>query len=362
MICVDNSEWMRNSDFAPTRLEAQRDAIQLISGRKLNGHPESCVALMTMSGRTEVLATLTNDVGKIFAHLHKVRIDGSIDFVSTLKIAKLALKFRQQKNHRQRIIVFVGSPINASDTELKQLGKKLQKDNISVDVINFGEEETNQEKLDVFIKAVDKNEGSHLVTVPSGVRVLSDVLIKSPILSSGESNDTGGGGGGDDFVDPNMDPELALALRVSMEEERERQRQAQLASQGEGNATEAEKSEPMDMADDMNDELRAAMQMSMNEMQDNSTANAPPAQEEKSLDQMTEEEQIAWAIKMSTMESEASDKMDTAEKEAEPKKDEVDADFLKEVISGIPGVDMDDEELKKAMESAQKQEDKTGDK
>lgn len=34
MICIDNSEWMRNGDYSPTRFEAQKDAVSLICGAK----------------------------------------------------------------------------------------------------------------------------------------------------------------------------------------------------------------------------------------------------------------------------------------------------------------------------------------
>lgn len=34
MICIDNSEWMRNGDYAPTRFQAQADAVNLICGAK----------------------------------------------------------------------------------------------------------------------------------------------------------------------------------------------------------------------------------------------------------------------------------------------------------------------------------------
>lgn len=34
MICIDNSEWMRNGDYSPTRFQAQTDAVNLICGAK----------------------------------------------------------------------------------------------------------------------------------------------------------------------------------------------------------------------------------------------------------------------------------------------------------------------------------------
>jgi len=34
MICIDNSEWMRNGDYTPSRFQAQADAVNLICGAK----------------------------------------------------------------------------------------------------------------------------------------------------------------------------------------------------------------------------------------------------------------------------------------------------------------------------------------
>ena len=34
VVCIDNSEWMRNGDYAPSRFQAQADAINLICGAK----------------------------------------------------------------------------------------------------------------------------------------------------------------------------------------------------------------------------------------------------------------------------------------------------------------------------------------
>ena len=33
-LCVDNSDYMRNGDFAPSRMEAQQDAVNLLAGAK----------------------------------------------------------------------------------------------------------------------------------------------------------------------------------------------------------------------------------------------------------------------------------------------------------------------------------------
>ena len=47
---VDNSEFMRNGDFLPTRLQAQQDAVGMVANSKLRSNPESNVGLLTLSG------------------------------------------------------------------------------------------------------------------------------------------------------------------------------------------------------------------------------------------------------------------------------------------------------------------------
>lgn len=44
---VDNSEWMRNGDFLPTRIQAQQDAVNIICRAKTQQNPENNVALLT---------------------------------------------------------------------------------------------------------------------------------------------------------------------------------------------------------------------------------------------------------------------------------------------------------------------------
>lgn len=48
---LDNSEWMRNGDYTPSRWEAQSDAVSMIFDAKTNSNPESEVGLMTMAGK-----------------------------------------------------------------------------------------------------------------------------------------------------------------------------------------------------------------------------------------------------------------------------------------------------------------------
>ncbi|RDA82999.1 hypothetical protein CP532_4394 [Ophiocordyceps camponoti-leonardi (nom. inval.)] len=235
MVLVDNSESSRNGDYPPTRFDAQVDAVSVLFQSITQGNPESSVGLMSIGGKgPEVLVTLTTEQGKILEGLHRTKknIGGSSHLKTGIQVATLALKHRQNRSQRQRIIVFVCSPVEEEEKELTQLAKKMKKANISVDFVLFGdlEDDSTQKKLQAFNDAVKGSEGSHMVVVPPSGKLLSDQLVATPILlgenAAGPGTSGGMGGGEEEFefgFDPAMEPELALALRMSMDEEKARQ-------------------------------------------------------------------------------------------------------------------------------------------
>lgn len=264
IIVIDNSEYMRNGDYLTSRYQAQLDTVELIFRRKTQANPESMVGLLTMAGEsTRVVSNLTTDYGELLSGVHEAKIDGQANLINGIEVACLALKNRQNKNQRQRVVVFVGSPITADDSALDALARKLKNASVAVDFINFGEEQLNTAKLERFVSIANVNSSSHLVTVPPGPYLLYDQVERSPILrdqdssaagnaSESSQNGPGGassGGAADDFGldDPNMDPELALAIRLSLEEERARQQQA---SSGAEKASGKEKLATVDEKDD----------------------------------------------------------------------------------------------------------------
>ncbi len=46
---VDNSEWMRNGDFIPTRLQAQQDAVNAVCHMKMRQNQENSVGLLSLA-------------------------------------------------------------------------------------------------------------------------------------------------------------------------------------------------------------------------------------------------------------------------------------------------------------------------
>ena len=362
---VDNSDYMRNGDFVPTRLQAQQDAVNLICHSKTRANPENNVGLLVMAN-VEVLVTLTTDAGRVLSKLHQVQPKGNIRFGTALKVAHLALKHRQGRNHKMRIVFFIGSPVEDEEKELVKLAKKLKKEKVQIDIVNFGEEGFNTDKLTSVVNTINGKDGtgSHLVTVPPGP-LLSEALINSPIIVGEDGSGAGLQATGFEFgVDPNEDPELALALRVSMEEQRARQEDEAKK------AMETTATEPAPVQETgTNDEamLRQALTMSLGQEEE-----APTTPNVPNFSSLTEEEQIAYAMQLSLQNSADNttentpapmDVDDEAKPQGKPEKGEAsgvdedysevinDPSFLQSVLEGLPGVDPQSEAIQNAISS-----------
>lgn len=435
MIIVDNSEFMRNGDYIPTRLEAQQDAANLLVGAKTQSHPESTVGV---SAGTELLVSPTEDVGKLLGAVHDLEISrkgacfglspaaaasaankgkkkDSADVTAAIQVASLALKHRKNKNGSQRIVLFIGSPLDGIDGKvLAKAGRQLKKNNISIDVVAMGELEANEEKLKELVdaangRAASEEEGAerscHLVTIPAGV-LPSDVLASSPIVhggsggsafaasaaaaaagAGGDFGSTGGGANGfADFggVDPNMDPELAMALRVSMEEERARQERLAAAAQAEA-AAGTEESKDADMSDaagsssaaatpsamdlGLSEEealLQQALAMSMNENEPPKSAaegdSKPAASMETEDDDEAAAMQLALQMSMAQAEEERGSSGDSKNnEEGKPKQQFQDPQFVNQLLGSLPGVNPNDPAIQNALKNMNKDDEKDDD-
>ncbi|XP_039159662.1 26S proteasome non-ATPase regulatory subunit 4 homolog isoform X1 [Eucalyptus grandis] len=381
MICIDNSEWMRNGDYTPNRFQAQADAVNLICGAKTQSNPENTVGVLTMAGKgVRVLVTPTSDLGKILACMHGLEIGGEMNLAAGIQVAQLALKHRQNKKQQQRIIVFAGSPIKHDKKSLEMIGRKLKKNSVALDIVDFGEEDEGKpEKLEALLAAVNNNDTSHIVHVPSGPNALSDVLISTPIF-------TGDGEGGSGFaasaaaaaagavagfdlgVDPSLDPELALALRVSMEEERARQEAAakkaaedaakqekggeqQPSSQdatmtegASGSASEVDNKKD-DLMDDENALLQQALAMSMDD-----TTSGHDLRDTDMSEAATDDPDLALALQLSVQDSDKDSSGQT-----DMSKLLADQSFVSSIIASLPGVDPNDPSVKDLLASMQNQ-------
>lgn len=106
---------MRNGDFAPSRLQSQFDAVNMVALAKTKSNPENNVGLLSLAEyetsfifthisvylivflmifSNRVLVTLTQDVGKIMSKLHQVKPKGCIDLVRGIKVANVIAYIR----------------------------------------------------------------------------------------------------------------------------------------------------------------------------------------------------------------------------------------------------------------------------
>ncbi|KAJ6544179.1 hypothetical protein B0H19DRAFT_999809 [Mycena capillaripes] len=337
MMIIDNSEYMRNGDYQPTRFDAQSDAVTTVVQTKIDSNPENTVGIMTMAGKgPEVLVTHTKDIGQILQAIHTTssKIGGEIDIPTAIAIAQLALKHRSNKNLRQRIIVFVASPLDgpaADEKGMVKLAKKLKKNNVAIDVVCYGDGieepmEDGRTVLKAFVDSASSSDNSHIVMAPPGNHLLSDVLISSPILAgdrsgnipddlvpggAGDGPAASGSGGNAEFefgVDPSLDPELAMALRMSMQEAAARE-----AASGPAASTSTVPADPTDSEEAAM--LKEALALSQQDQDVDmdaaapsapapAAAAAPAAPEAMEEDDEDEEAAIARAIAMSMQQDE----------------------------------------------------------
>jgi 26S proteasome regulatory subunit N10 len=112
-----------------------------------------------------VLVTHTKEIGQIIGGVHAagLKIGGSIDIPTALNVAQLALKHRENKNQRQRVIVFAASPVETDQDTMVKLARKLKKNNIAVDIVAFGDAigpEGGEHVLRTFVEAVNSSDNS----------------------------------------------------------------------------------------------------------------------------------------------------------------------------------------------------------
>jgi 26S proteasome regulatory subunit N10 len=75
--------------------------------------------------------------------------------------------------------------------------------------------EANADILEKFIAAVDNSENSHLLSVPPGPNILSDLLLSSPIIQEEGGAVIANPASFEFGVDPSLDPELAMVCVFS---------------------------------------------------------------------------------------------------------------------------------------------------
>lgn len=250
------------------------------------------MGILSMAGkRVETPVTLTNDVSKLLKCFREIKVSGDSDFITACNIAMLVLKHRQNKNQKQRILLFVASPITHKNDDIVMLGKKLRKNNVAIDVISLGNIDTNREAVNLLVSTANNSNNSHLMEVETHQYIV-DCLFGSPILNEDMFEDQGQGQnipvnqgnipqnnvGGNVNVQQGgglsqFERDINLAIQQSMEEE-ERRRAGQPAENNENPNNNLEKNPVVEDVEEEDEEdiaaeLEKARLLSIKEHEDN---------------------------------------------------------------------------------------------
>ncbi|MES1922707.1 hypothetical protein MHBO_004232 [Bonamia ostreae] len=209
--CVDNSDFSINGDGSITRRQSQSDTINRLAASKIAESPETTVGLISMAGkRTTVMVPSTREPGEVLRTMHSLKNGGRCNILASLKTAQLVLKNRHNKNQKQRVILFIGSPIeNDAASLLMKQAKIMKKNSVALDAVHFGIENVqsaDNENLRKLVETANSGNNGRLVSVGEGESLADTAfgeLAKVPQNGSAEMED---------------DPELALALKMSLEE------------------------------------------------------------------------------------------------------------------------------------------------
>jgi len=142
-----------------------------------------------------VLVTHTKELGQILAAVHKTssNLGRTASIPTAIAIAQLALKHRQNKTLRQRVVVFVGSPLEdaSPDAEraLIRLAKKLKKNNVALDVVAFGDGieeagEGGRSVLRAFVETASSSDNSYVTSCLSTLSTNQHVFVLPPDITS----------------------------------------------------------------------------------------------------------------------------------------------------------------------------------
>lgn len=177
IICVDNSDYNINEDLYPDRLVSLKECLNIICENKILSLDHRVGVLLMAGERCRTLVALTNSLGKLLNSIHDIPVNGTCDIVKSLSIAQLALKHRFNRGTNQKIVLLLGSPCTENEQNLMNIAKQLKKNNIGIEIVNFGSTEINREILTKLYENVNNNQNSKYIEVPPDATNISESIL-----------------------------------------------------------------------------------------------------------------------------------------------------------------------------------------
>lgn len=289
IILFDNSMSAIDGDFTPTRLDAQKAAVQALADSFSHGNRESMVGFGTLSGACGVHTSLTKDMRKFRQNLDNIQRDGTIHLEQAIKCGLFALRHRPREISLRHLIVMLGSKHDLTKEAAPELASLVQRDGVILDLVVLGDDGIDMDPLNDFMNALGSQ--SRYVTIPKGRSYLADIVQDKLIHIGADVGD----------VNPE-DAELRQAIQQSSVDDEELQR-AILLSLAENNplaetpepapappAPAAPAQPPSPSIDEMDEELLAAMKLSMEEVNAGAAPAPEPAPAQEKCDEATKKE------------------------------------------------------------------------
>ncbi|KAG9391072.1 von Willebrand factor type A domain [Carpediemonas membranifera] len=284
VLCIDNSEFMLNG--TPSRLSHLCDLSTHVVSTSLN-HPEATVAVVQMADpRLLCASTARRDI--LLKYLSRDELAKGlrkkVDVVRAIKTANLTLKHRRDDRQHQKILMFVGSPVDAAQNDLEEVGAMLLRNGTHLNIVHMPDPSDTGNKHGQALQSLvaAAGERASLVSVPHGMNPL-DYCISSGLFDNAA-----------DHTIEETDPELALALRLSLMEH-----EAAMARQQGREHADIEMDEPMGELTE-EEQLNRAIQLSMQEGPTQPLmAEAQHTPEPDAAADLNEDEQMEVAIQMS---------------------------------------------------------------
>ncbi|EAX94698.1 hypothetical protein TVAG_321350 [Trichomonas vaginalis G3] len=188
VMIIDNSSTSINGDFFPTRIEAQRKAVNQLATYIFSLNSNSQVAVYTAGSKEfGIRVSLVSSSSKILPVISQISCGGNLRLETSIKQALIAFHFIEHKCSKS-ILCFVGGPNDINENNSQIIAQKCKKESADLHILTFGNNVPNVPLLEKLAKSVSPKSIFINLPIDSGdPLVISDAILKSD-LGPGEKN------------------------------------------------------------------------------------------------------------------------------------------------------------------------------
>jgi 26S proteasome regulatory subunit N10 len=179
---LDNTLSSIDGDFYPTRLEAQLSTVERFAQYLFAVEPLSQIALATLcSSECGLRSSFTDSQSRLAQSLRTVTTRcGILSLAQGIRLGILALRHCPVEVVAKRILAFVGTDHDITDSSASELAGQLYKEKVSLDIVVFGNDVG---RVAVLRKLIHPEVASQctFLRILSSNTVLSDDVMASAI-------------------------------------------------------------------------------------------------------------------------------------------------------------------------------------